>query len=354
MDMALRWFGSEFDTVSLKHIAQIPGVKGVVTSLTDLTAGEKWPIERVVTLNKEITSHGLKLLAIESVNVHDSIKSGSSDRDFYIERYIETLKILSSVGVKVVCYNFMPIFDWTRTDLAAVRKDGSTVLSYDQTILDSLHPENMLEEMGKKSNKFLLPGWEKERLGKIKELFALYESVDEETLYNNLIYFLKAIMPTCDEYDITMAIHPDDPPWSVFGLPRIVKHTDDLLRIVQAIDNPHNAITLCSGSLGGNPENDIVDTIYALKGRIAFAHIRNVRHTTKGVFEECAHYEADGSLPMFEIIKALQKTGFDGVMRPDHGRAIWDEHSLPGYGLYDRALGVMYLLGLWDALKKGI
>ena len=171
MDMALRWFGSEFDTVSLKHIAQIPGVKGVVASLTDLTAGEKWPIERVVALNKEVSSHGLKLLAIESVNVHDSIKSGSSDRDFYIERYIETLKILSSVGVKVVCYNFMPIFDWTRTDLAAVRKDGSTVLSYDQAILDSLHPENMLEEMGKKSNEFLLPGWEKERLGKIKELF---------------------------------------------------------------------------------------------------------------------------------------------------------------------------------------
>ena len=179
----------------------------------------------------------------------------------------------------------------------------------------------------------------------------MYQDLTEEDLFGNLRYFLEAIMPTCEQYGIRMAIHPDDPPWSVFGLPRIVKNIKDLRNIVDTIDNPHNCITMCTGSLGGDPKNPLVDIIHSLGNRIAFAHVRNLRHIAPGVFEEAAHYSADGSFDLFEIMSALHGIGFDGVIRPDHGRAIWNEVSLPGYGLYDRALGTQYLLGIWDSLN---
>jgi len=189
-------------------------------------------------------------------------------------------------------------------------------------------------------------------LGEIRKLFDMYRNITDETLFQNLVYFLKAIMPTCEKLGIRMAIHPDDPPWSVFGLPRIVKGKNDLLRIINAVDSPCNCVTFCTGSLGGNQRNDLPDIIRSLKNRMPFVHVRNLRHTAQGVFEESAHYAVDGSLDMFAIIEALYETGFDGVMRPDHGRAIWHEISLPGYGLYDRALGSQYLLGLWDAVAR--
>ena len=149
-----------------------------------------------------------------------------------------------------------------------------------------------------------------------------------------------------------MAIHPDDPPWSVFNLPRIVKNKEDLLKIVNAVESPCNGVTLCTGSLGSNPLNDVPDIIRSLRGKIAFAHVRNVRHVTDGVFEESAHYQKDGSLNMYEIMRALVDIDFDGVMRPDHGRAIWNEVAVAGYGLYDRALGSQYLFGLYDAITS--
>ena len=354
MKMAMRWFGPSFDSVDLRSIRQVPGVSGVISSLPDLAAGVDWPINRILSLKSAVENQGLKLLGIESVNIHDSIKAGTKDRDFYIERYISTLKSLGAVGINLVCYNFMPVFDWTRTDLAKVREDGATVLSYDQKLLDTLNPDQMLAEMGKKSNNFLLPGWEPERLASIRELFKTYLSVTEESLFDNLVYFLKAILPTCEQHHIKMAIHPDDPPWSVFGLPRIVKNGVDLQRIVQAIQSSCNCVTLCTGSLGSNPANDLPEIIHSLEGKIAFAHVRNLRHTGEGVFEEAAHYTADGSLDMVAIMRALHDIGFDGVMRSDHGRTIWNEVSLPGYGLYDRALGSQYLLGLWDAISRKI
>ena len=149
-----------------------------------------------------------------------------------------------------------------------------------------------------------------------------------------------------------MAIHIDDPAWSVFGLPRIITNKENLLRLMKAVDNPHNGVTLCTGSLSSNPDNDIPDIIRSLKGRIHFAHVRNTRHLAPGVFEEAAHYAADGSLDMAEIMRALIDIGFDGPIRPDHGRHIWGEVCMPGYGLYDRALGSQYLLGLYDGIRK--
>jgi mannonate dehydratase len=189
-------------------------------------------------------------------------------------------------------------------------------------------------------------------MAKIRELFELYSKIDEDALFANLVYFLKAIMPTCEQYGIKMAIHPDDPAWSVFGLPRIMKNKEDLLRHVKAVDNPCNGITLCTGSMGSNPSNDIPAIIHSLKGRIHFAHVRNVKHNAPGDFEESAHLSRDGSLDMYAIMKALYDTGFDGLIRPDHGRNIWGENSVPGYGLYDRAIGVSYLSGLLEAIEK--
>jgi len=352
MEMTLRWFGREFDSVTLEQIRQIPGVTGVITTLYDTVPGEVWQKEKVQAIKKEIEDAGLRLAGIESVNIHDAIKVGTPDRDKYIENYIKTLEILGEEKIDLVCYNFMPVFDWTRSDLAKERPDGSTVLSYDQEIIDSIDPSNMMESMDEKSNGFVLPGWEPERMARIAELFELYKDIDSEKLIANLKYFLEAIMPTCEKYGIKMAIHPDDPGWTVFGLSRIMKNKEDLLRLVNLVDSPCNGVTLCTGSLGSNPETDIPDVIRALKGKIHFAHIRNVHHIAKGKFDEAAHLSSDGSLDMYEIMKALYETGFNAIVRPDHGRAIWGEVSMPGYGLYDRALGATYLNGIWEALEK--
>lgn len=353
MDMALRWFGEGADTVSLEQIRQIPGVKGVITTLYDVPAGEAWPMERILKLKGQAESKGLQVLGIESVNIHDAIKAGIPEREAYIANYITTLERLGQADVHMVCYNFMPVFDWTRSDLAKVRPDGSTVLAYDQKEIDKINPEEMPRSMEEKSGGFELPGWEPERMSRIRELFDLYREVDGDRLFDNLVYFLKAIQPVCERYEIRMAIHPDDPAWPVFGLARIVTGREQLIKLMKAVDAPFNGVTLCTGSLGSSPENDIPGIIRSLKGRIPFAHVRNLQYNGPGDFQESAHLSADGSMDMYEIMKALHDAGFDGIIRPDHGRAVWGEASMPGYGLYDRAMGACYLNGLWEAIVKG-
>ncbi|MEI0698256.1 mannonate dehydratase [Brachyspira intermedia] len=352
MIMTLRWFGKNFDSVTLKQIRQIPGVKGVITTLYDSKVGDAWKEEDVKALKKEVEDSGLKIYGIESVNIHDDIKIGLPSRDKYIENYIKTLEVLGKEGINLVCYNFMPVFDWTRSDLAKVRPDGSTVLSYDQDIIDKIDPQKMFEQIDSSSNGFVLPGWEPERLSRLKELFEMYKGIDDEKLFENLKYFLTAIMPTCEKYNIKMAIHPDDPAWPVFGLPRIIVNKENILRMVNSVNSPCNGVTLCAGSLGSNPKNDIPDIVRSLKGKIFFAHVRNLEHTAPGKFQEAAHLSSDGSMDMFAIMKAFYDISFEGPFRPDHGRAIWDEVSMPGYGLYDRALGAVYLQGLWEAIEK--
>ena len=352
MEMTLRWFGTGFDSVTLENIRQVPGVKGVITTLYDTMPGEVWSRERIKAMKKEVEDSGLKVSGIESVNIHDDIKIGAGKREQYIENYIKTLKNLGEEKINMVCYNFMPIFDWTRSDLAKVRSDGSTVLSYDQELIDKIDPNNLKTSMESMSNGFTLPGWEPERLSRLKELFEMYSDVDEEKLFSNLKYFLEAIMPTCEKYNIRMAIHPDDPAWPVFGLPRIIRNKENLLKLMKAVDSPCNGVTLCTGSLGSNPDNDLCDIIRSLKGRIPFAHVRNIKYQGKGKFDEAAHLSSDGSLDIYEIMKTLYDTGFDGIIRPDHGRNIWGEVSMPGYGLYDRALGAAYLNGIWESLEK--
>lgn len=352
MIMTLRWFGSSFDSVTLKQIRQIPGVKGVITTLYGSKVGEAWRDEEVKNIKKEVEDAGLKIYGIESINIHDDIKIGLPSRDKYIENYIKTLEILGKNEINLVCYNFMPVFDWTRSDLAKVRPDGSTVLSYDQEIIEKIDPEKMFEQIDSSSNGFVLPGWEPDRLSRLKELFEMYKGVDDEKLFENLKYFLSAVMPTCEKYNIKMAIHPDDPAWPVFGLPRIIVNKENILRMVNSVNSSCNGVTLCAGSLGSNPKNDIPDIIRSLKDKIFFAHVRNLEHTAPGKFQEAAHLSSDGSMDMFAIMKAFYDIGFEGPFRPDHGRAIWDEVSMPGYGLYDRALGAVYLQGLWEAIDK--
>jgi mannonate dehydratase len=349
MKMTLRWFGSAFDTVPLWKIRQIPGVSGVISTLYDIPAGEIWEKPRILTLIDEINAAGLSLSGIESVNVHDAIKAGTPDRDKYIENYIKTLENLGEAGVSLVCYNFMPVFDWTRTELARVRADGSTVLAYNQAAVDALRPEDMFSSL---DSEFILPGWEPERMENIKSLFSTYREITADTLFDNLVYFLKGVMPVCDKYNIKMAIHPDDPAWSVFGLPRIITDLGGIKRLMNAVDNVHNGVTFCSGSYGTNPENNLPEMIRALPGRIHFAHVRNLKFNFPGDFEEAAHLSSDGSFDMYAIIKALFDIGFDGPIRPDHGRMIWGETAMPGYGLYDRALGAAYINGLWEAISK--
>lgn len=351
MQMTFRWFGSEKDTVTLEQIRQIPNVVGVVPALHNLPAGEAWELDDIMKMKAEIEKAGLTMECIESVNVHEDIKIGLPTRDKYIENYKTSIRNLAKAGVKVICYNFMPVFDWTRTDLAMNMGDGATCLSYDGVQIEGKSPEQMFKDIDDNSNGYAMPGWETERMPEIKELFEKYKGVTSDDLWNNLKYFLDAIMPVCEECDVKMAIHPDDPPWDIFGLPRIIKDRESLKKLLELVPSKYNGLTFCTGSLGASSKNDLPAMIREFGDRIYFAHLRNV-NVVDNHFNETAHESNTGSLDMYEIVKALQDVGFDGYIRPDHGRMIWGEVARPGYGLYDRALGVAYLNGLWEAVKK--
>ena len=352
MQMTMRWYGSQYDTVTLQQIRQTAYVKGVISTLYNKMPGELWTYDEIMALKNEVEAAGLTLPGIESVNISDAIKTGAPERDKDIDAYIKTLENLGKADIHMVCYNFMPVFDWTRTELARMRKDGSTVLAYNQKTVDSIDPAKMFDSISNDMNGTVMPGWEPERLDHLKELFEMYKDVDADKLFNNLVYFLEAIGPVCEKYDIKMGIHPDDPAWPIFGLPRIMTGKDSVTKLLDAVDKPYNGITLCTGSFGSNQNNDICEIIKACRGRIPFAHVRNLKYNSPRDFEEAAHLSTDGSMDMYKIMKTLHDTGFDGVIRPDHGRMIWDEVAMPGYGLYDRALGATYLNGLWEAIVK--
>ena len=351
MQMTFRWYGEGNDTVTLSQIRQIPGVDGIVWALHDKQPGEIWEPDEIEKVVNQIKSYGFNADVVESVNVHDDIKIGLPTRDRYIENYKQTLKNLKQFGVKVVCYNFMPVFDWTRTDLFHPVGDGSTALYYekDKIIND---PKEMAKYILEKCEGFTMPGWEPERMAHLSELFEAYKDVTKEKLWDNLKYFLEAIMPVCHECGIKMAIHQDDPPWDIFGLPRLLVDEPAIDRFLNMVDDEYNCLTLCSGSLGSNPENNVADIIRKHCDRIAFAHIRNVKHFPNGDFSEASHRDRDGDIGILDIVKAYHDCGFNGYVRPDHGRHIWGEKCRPGYGLYDRALGIMYLLGCFDTLEK--
>lgn len=345
MKLSFRWYG-ENDPVKIEYIRQIPNMQSIVTAIYDVPVGEVWSQESIMKLKEKVEEAGLKFDVIESVPVHEDIKLGLPSRQQYIDHYKENIRSLSKAGVKVICYNFMPVFDWTRTQLDKELADKSTALVYYQ---------EQLEKMDPLKGELSLPGWDSSySKDELAAIFKKYESVDEEKLWNNLEYFLKEIIPVAQEWDILMAIHPDDPPYPIFGLPRIITNEKNIDRFLKLVDSKYNGLTFCTGSLGSAHFNDVIAMVdkYSAMGRIHFMHIRNVKLLEDGSFEESAHYSPCGSLDVVEIVKALYKNNFNGYIRPDHGRMIWGETGRPGYGLYDRALGAMYLTGIWETLEK--
>lgn len=344
MEMTFRWFG-EADPISLSHIRQIPGVTGIVSALYDVAVGEAWPRDGLDRLAQRVDDAGLHLSVIESVPVHEDIKLGRPARDRFIENYAESIRRIGEIGVRVLCYNFMPVFDWTRTDLALRLDDGSTALAYDDGDLSRI-------DLSKGTGD--LPGWAAAYdADTLTALLDAYRKVDEERLWENLAHFLGAVVAVAESVGVRMAIHPDDPPWRIFGLPRIITDAAALERLVKLADSHANGITFCTGSLGANPGNDLPGMArrFAKLGRISFVHARNVRVTGPHQFHETPHPGKFGDVDMRGVLRALRESGFDGPMRPDHGRMIWGEQGRPGYGLYDRALGATYLQGLWEGLS---
>ena len=345
MMLTFRWFGPA-DPIPLAHISQIPGVAGVVSALYDVPVGAPWSRETLGRLKAQVEDAGLRLAVVESIPVHEDIKLGRPGRDRLIDHYCESVCAMGEVGVPVLCYNFMPVFDWMRTDLARRLPDGSTALAYDD---DALAAIDLSRGTGD------LPGWATAySAGELGALLAAYRDVDAERLWENLAYFLERVVPVAEQAGVRLAIHPDDPPWPIFGLPRIVTDAAALERLVGLVDSPANGVTFCTGSLGALPANDLPAMVRRLGAmdRIHFAHCRNVRVTGERAFHETPHPSACGSVDMLAVLRALRDVGFAGPMRPDHGRMIWGETGRPGYGLYDRALGAMYLYGLWEGLTR--
>lgn len=345
MHMTFRWFGPD-DPIPLVNIRQIPGVTGIVSALYDVAIGDVWPKDKLERLGETIDRAGLRFAVVESIAVHEDIKLGRPTRDRLLDQYCESVRTMGELGIPVLCYNFMPIFDWTRTNLAEVQADGSTALSYDDRALARIDLSRGTGD---------LPGWSAAYDAKtLQALLAAYKEVDAERLWENLAYFLERVVPEAERAGVRMAIHPDDPPWSIFGLPRIITSGAAFERFIDLVDSPSNGVTFCTGSLGADPTNDLPAIARKIggRGRIHFAHCRNVAITGERQFHEAPHPSRFGDVPMRDVLVALRDVAFTGPMRPDHGRMIWGEQGRPGYGLHDRALGAMYLQGLWEGLER--
>lgn len=388
-----RWFGPAFG-VTLEEIKQI-GVEGIVAACQEVPLGEVWPVATIANLKNEIESHGLEWSVVESVNVHTSIKYGLPDRDRYIANYVQTLKNLASQGIYTVCYNFMQLIDWTRTDLDYVLPSGGSALrfspiaaaAFDLFILKrdqakETYPEhvyleaktyfeNLSETERQKLERSILAGMPGSRklidLDQFRKNHATVLQISKEELQENLSYFLKAIIPEAEKIGVKMAIHPDDPPFSVFGVPRIVSTYDDLKFLLNCCPSPSNGLTFCSGSLGASAENDLVKIIADFGAYIHFIHLRNVARSADGSFYEAEHLQ--GSVPIDQVMKAIvgeQKRRHEAVgqevaipMRPDHGHVLLDDKKrqddfYSGYSLIGRALGLAQLMGLEKGIRTNL
>ncbi|PAP75372.1 mannonate dehydratase [Rubrivirga marina] len=370
MVLSFRWYGPS-DPVTLGDVRQIPGVRGVVSALHDVPPGEAWAPDAVQTLRQRVEDAGLALSCIESIPVPEGIKLGTDDRERLVDDWCRSVEAVGAAfrdgaRVPVVCYNFMPVFDWTRTSLGRPLADGSEALAYVEGELSAV--EEALASGG-------LPGWmDAHGPDDLRRLFAAYAEVDTERMWDHLGWFLERAVPVAEAAGVRLAIHPDDPPWPLFGLPRVVTSAEALGRVCDLVDSPANGVTFCTGSLGADPAQvrGLPDAAARLaeRGRLHFAHLRNVAHLGDPAdqateaegpgrdFTETAHpprrWAAEGGdVDLGAVVRALVDAGFDGPLRPDHGRQIWSERDndavRPGYGLFDRALGAAYLLGLWEA-----
>ncbi len=385
MKETFRWYG-ETDLVTLSDIKQA-GATGVVTALHHIRNGEVWEIDEIQKIKNTILNAGLEWTFVESIPIHENIKLRKGDYLIRIQNYKQSLINVAKCGIKNVCYNFMPVLDWTRTHLYWELKDKSTALRFDKVYMAIFECYIMKLEGAEKSytkdvielanSKFLsmsvhekkqledsilkgLPGTVDDLTIPIfKEMIAQYKGVTHEDLKSNLSFFLNEVIPVAEANGIKMAIHPDDPPFDIMGLPRIIKNEDDLEYLVNCIDSVSNGITFCTGSLGANPKNNLPKMIEKFKDRIHFLHLRNVKRENDGSFYEDNHLE--GSSDMYEIVKAILKIekekGISIPMRPDHGHQMLDDlqkETIPGYSVIGRLRGLAELRGLALGISKSL
>ena len=389
LEQTFRWYGPS-DPVTLKAISQT-GATGIVTALHHIPAGEVWNTEEIKKRKRIVESAGLRWSVVESVNVHESIKTASADREQYAEKYIETLKSLSKFGIKIVCYNFMPVLDWTRTDIdfrlpngaSALRFHAPALAAFDLYILEregayaefskdqQQKAKAYLDSMNNEAKQRLihnvmagLPGTKDVlTIDQFKSHLEKYKGIDAAQLKKNLAWFLQTVVPEAEKVGVKLCIHPDDPPFPIFGLPRVISKEEDLQNVINACPSPSNGLTFCTGSLGARGDNDLPGMIDRLGTNIHFLHLRNVKREADGSFYEDNHLE--GSSDMYAIMKSIlneQKRRADGgrddvaiPMRPDHGHKLLDDFNydtFPGYSAVGRLKGLAELRGLEMGIKK--
>ncbi|GEM68583.1 mannonate dehydratase [Sphingobacterium mizutaii NBRC 14946 = DSM 11724] len=376
LEQTWRWYGPN-DPVSLQDVKQA-GATGIVSALHHIPHGEVWPLEDIQERKRIIEEAGLTWSVVESVPVHEAIKTRSADADQYIERYKQSLQNLASCGIKTICYNFMPVLDWTRTQLDLIMKDGSKALYFDWidlAIFDiyilkreaaaqdySQEIQQLAEEKFSKMTEeektdlqfnilMGIPGEGDISLESLQNSINIYKNIGREGLKQNLLHFLGAIADTCEANGIKMTIHPDDPPYAILGLPRVVSNEEDLVYIISEQPRDFNGICFCTGSLGAGPQNNLPQILDKVKHRVYFAHLRNVKRDALGSFYEADHL--DGDVDMYAIVKGLseenQRRDLAIPFRPDHGHQMLDDINKvtnPGYSAIGRLRGLAELRGL--------
>lgn len=383
-----RWFGND-DPIRLELLRQV-GIEGIVSALHNFPAGKVWDWESIIHYKTNIEDHGLKWLVVESLPVSEAIKYGGEERDFLIQNYIESLENLGKAGIKTVCYNFMPVLDWVRTDLHYPLADGSFSLFFDKIRfayfdicilkrdgakndyspeerlkVEELHSTITEQETGEliytiivKTQGFVngnIREGEPEPVERFKELLSLYKDTDRSKLRQNLKYFLERIIPVCQQYDIQMCIHPDDPPFQLLGLPRIVTNQEDISWILNAVNISNNGLTFCAGSLSASLENDLPLLAEKFAPRTKFVHLRSTFVFPNGDFVEASHLEGRGAL--IKVIRILEKYNPGLPMRIDHGKLMTPDltgNYNPGYSFLGRMLALGQIEGVIATIKNDI
>lgn len=391
MEKTWRWFGRK-DKITLPMLRQI-GVEGIVTALHEVPNGEIWPYEMICDLRDEIAAHGMRWSVVESLPVSEAIKYAGEERDRLIANYIISLENLGRAGVKTVCYNFMPVIDWIRTDLEHPWEDGTSSLYFDYARfayfdlkileregaekeytpemlakVEALHRtmtdeerDGLIDTIIVKTQGFIngnIREGDKHPVKIFKRLLAQYAGIDRDALRENMRYFLSAVMPVCEKWGINMCVHPDDPPFQVLGLPRIVTSEEDIAWLLEAVDNPHNGLTFCAGSLSSGAHNDVVKMARRFKERTHFVHLRSCRILEDGNFIEASHLEGRGHL--IELVRIFEDDPRKELpMRVDHGRTMLGDEKMgynPGYSFHGRMFALAQVEGMMavvrDELKR--